>query len=597
MAARKPKVTRALLMIAALAVCALAPLGALAGQPATQAEKDAHIAALIAKLGDPQFNVREAAQAELVELGPESFDALTVAERHEDLEIASRARYLLGLIQFSWVREDDPPEVREALSDYENLDAAGKAARIEKLARRPSLAAARTLCRLTRFEKSHTLSKLAAAALMEAAPTDQAEFAATIAAEIGNSPRPAAEWLRAFVAPAAQRGETLKRWQEFIAREETTLQQTPEQSRPELVLALVKTQVGWLKELGRDDEANAAIERIVAQESGESASLAKLVRWLSGQQAWDALDQLAGRFVSRFTTDAALGYLLAEARAEEGDQSAADELAQDAFALNAGDAAAHLAVAQELRNRGQLEWAEREWRYVLQVGRAESVDVINAQFKLAELLHDRAASAGAADVLDAGLAALEKAAQQGNNNGVDVKRLLEAIRGHYVARSHYYHALGHKADKNEAKLIEHLDAAALADPLDADVLIELHRLPSPTAERRKATEELIETAARTFRAQIAQSPREATGYNQLAWLLSNTGRDLDEALRCSLESLKLKPGDAGLLDTLGRCYFALGDVENAVKQQRLAVDLEPHSGVMRRQLEEFEAALKAKNGK
>jgi hypothetical protein len=29
----------------------------------------------------------------------------------------------------------------------------------------------------------------------------------------------------------------------------------------------------------------------------------------------------------------------------------------------------------------------------------------------------------------------------------------------------------------------------------------------------------------------------------------------------------------------------------------LAVDLEPHSGVMRRQLEEFEAALKAKNGK
>jgi outer membrane protein assembly factor BamD (BamD/ComL family) len=42
---------------------------------------------------------------------------------------------------------------------------------------------------------------------------------------------------------------------------------------------------------------------------------------------------------------------------------------------------------------------------------------------------------------------------------------------------------------------------------------------------------------------------------------------------------------------LGRCYFAAGDLENAIKYQRQAVEKHPQVQVMRRQLAMFEKAL------
>ena len=53
----------------------------------------------------------------------------------------------------------------------------------------------------------------------------------------------------------------------------------------------------------------------------------------------------------------------------------------------------------------------------------------------------------------------------------------------------------------------------------------------------------------------------------------------------------MRPGEPAFLDTLGRCYYAAGEYQNAVKYQRQAVAKEPHLQVMRRQLETFERAL------
>jgi tetratricopeptide (TPR) repeat protein len=51
------------------------------------------------------------------------------------------------------------------------------------------------------------------------------------------------------------------------------------------------------------------------------------------------------------------------------------------------------------------------------------------------------------------------------------------------------------------------------------------------------------------------------------------------------------------LDTLGRCYFAIGDYENAVAYQKKATKLEPFSMSMKRQLVVFEAALQKQKEK
>ena len=82
-------------------------------------------------------------------------------------------------------------------------------------------------------------------------------------------------------------------------------------------------------------------------------------------------------------------------------------------------------------------------------------------------------------------------------------------------------------------------------------------------------------------------------YNQWAWLVTNTEGDFAQAVQHSLRSLELAPDEPSYLDTLGRCYFAAGDVENAIKSQRKAVELAPaipdHAAAARA---EFEKAKK-----
>ncbi len=95
---------------------------------------------------------------------------------------------------------------------------------------------------------------------------------------------------------------------------------------------------------------------------------------------------------------------------------------------------------------------------------------------------------------------------------------------------------------------------------------------------------MIRSAASEFRdeaieyeRQAAEAPTEdiraiyhrelASAHNQLAWLVSNTEGDYDEALRGSQRSLELRPDTAGYLDTLGRCFYAKGDYKNAVLNQ------------------------------
>jgi len=45
------------------------------------------------------------------------------------------------------------------------------------------------------------------------------------------------------------------------------------------------------------------------------------------------------------------------------------------------------------------------------------------------------------------------------------------------------------------------------------------------------------------------------------------------------------------LDTLAHCYYAKGDLENAVRSQTEAVKLDPHTQAISRQLGVFREAL------
>ncbi|MEO8272368.1 MAG: hypothetical protein ABI557_21850, partial [Aureliella sp.] len=94
--------------------------------------------------------------------------------------------------------------------------------------------------------------------------------------------------------------------------------------------------------------------------------------------------------------------------------------------------------------------------------------------------------------------------------------------------------------------------------------------------------------------QLAHGNVEELDCNQLAWLLSKCNISTTEALSLSLRSLELMPDEPAYLDTLARCYFADGQLEDAVRTQKKAIRLAPHERQMLKQLHEFELALAAK---
>jgi tetratricopeptide (TPR) repeat protein len=143
---------------------------------------------------------------------------------------------------------------------------------------------------------------------------------------------------------------------------------------------------------------------------------------------------------------------------------------------------------------------------------------------------------------------------------------------------------------------------------DPDALIAMYRLPDQDATWRRSVIQRITASATQMKNEMAQyknlmkrqplgpnreqfDRRLAMLNNQYAWLVANTEGDFSGALAASLESLEYTPGSPVYLDTLARCYFANKDYANAVKHQRMAVEQIPHSGLMQRQLKEFEAAL------
>jgi tetratricopeptide (TPR) repeat protein len=144
------------------------------------------------------------------------------------------------------------------------------------------------------------------------------------------------------------------------------------------------------------------------------------------------------------------------------------------------------------------------------------------------------------------------------------------------------------------------------EPRNIDILIAMYRLDGDETWKRDIRRqiqafavmfdnliEMSESQAQA-RARFMNSKEElADLYNQYAWLISNTEGDLRKALQYSLKSLEITPNQSALLDTCGRCYFALGDLQNAILVQRRAIKIEPHSPAMGRQLAEFEAAATA----
>ncbi|MAD81012.1 MAG: hypothetical protein QF918_14505 [Pirellulaceae bacterium] len=558
---------------------------------------------LIADLGADQFARRENAQAALKQLGLVAFDALIKAQRHPDIEIALRARYLVRSLPIRWARDTDPRRVKGLLATYSEANRADRLNRMQQLAAMPDSSGIEALCRLVRFETDHLLSKEAALLAISHVASEDAtarkELANRIRATIELSNRTGAGWMLTYARTLEAGEDTVDQWQQIVDTEFENLARFPENTDRDIVRDLLRWQAELLRQLGRQEAAMDAIRRTLDLMEGDRGEIFDIVDWSLQRKAWTVIDEIATRFPIEFNKEARLVYRLAEAQRKRGEEPLALETAARALAMHPNLLERHVETAYNLMGRQMYDWSEDEYRLVIDAQETENRITLDARDLLADMLFDLGQLKEAADVAQAAVDAIDKDPRLVQQSS----RAVAMVKG----KAAFYHAVHFGSIGDHAKQIEFLEKAIALEPMQPDYLIAMYRAEKADKPWREATLKRIQNSADRLRDEIrlaeqtVRNPRPenrndiaaalAQANNEFAWLISNTVGDYREALQCSLKSLELQPGSGAFLDTLGRCYYAVGDLKNAVKTQELAVKQSPYYQQIHRQLRFFKEEL------
>ena len=572
----------------------------------------ARIKRLIAQLGSNTYEKRKLAQVKLREEGQAAIDFLIEAQYSETPEISFAVQQILGELSIVWAREDDPQIAVEVMRDYDQQPTDERNQRGTWLAQLEDGKGIATLARLIRYERSDLVAKRAAVSLMRYFDPQSGEsieaLRRAVEVTLAGCKRTPANWIELFYQSLkAPDAEKLERLNQF-ATAELDLELNAQTTRviQSGLLRLVMEQAA-----ARDDAKvlRESLQKLVEANKQDRFELVAISNWLLDQQqtqlfhelVWDRFEDLRKEFP-----------LLVYCGAESWlgiDPEKAERLAERAFGLT--KSADKVSETQNffvrrstcfgLEERGHTEWAIREYKRLIETDSKDNwrIDYYRKQGVklLADLLHDRGRDEEAADTL-AGI--LDK---NDDNPGELFQAATNETKG-IQARMFFFRSEHYRQQSDRVKQIEALNRAADADPTDADVLIAMHRLKRTDSEWTDKTNKLIHSAIETFEkanrqlrrvGEIENRSAIATNLNQMAWLVSNTpavhnSDVLHKAVQQSQRSLELRPHAAGYLDTLGRTWFAVGNLERAVRYQRRAVKLEPNTRQIRNQLVEFKQA-------
>jgi len=545
----------------------------------------------IAQLGDEQYLNRRSAELRLIELSADAFDELQAAVHHSDLEIASRAAYILQRIRIDWIHADDSDEVQTILQNYGSLSISQREDRIVELAELKNFRGLRALGRIARYDPSPLLARAAALEILRSAidsPAPTEPELAALAAEIEGSRRVPAEWIRHALDDSGTD------WLPLIDREVELLEKENTETSEAIVRNLLQFHLDWCVRFSHQKLAFETLQRwvdmLIDQGGRENESLVPALLWVLENQQWETLKSIEAHYAEPMRSSRLLIYLAAMARTKQGKTVEAEEFAEQAFQRDEESAAERFLVTAIVEDLGRHDWAEREWKHLVET--LPIVDETSGRVRqqLASLrLHDRGEDQAAAALLVEYCDAVE--ADPALKKTMQTDQTKRGFFQRVSCQRDFFLACHAEQQGDFAKQRQLLDAAIKVDPFNADVLIAMYRSKDSGPAYRRRTSKLIRQVSKRVESYIQQYPDNVQWYNLWAWLVSNTEGDYAKAVKYSLRSLELSPDSPSLLDTLGRCYYATGDLENAIRVQRQAVEGHPHLLVMRRQLELFESEL------
>lgn len=576
---------------------------------------------LIEQLGDESYIVRSSAANRLQRIGLKAFDRLYQSQFRSEIEIAMTSRRLISNLMVNWSLPSDSKDVREALDQYGRQSDADRKNRIELLAGLPDRGGTVALARLVRYEMSGRLSAAAAMAILQQYPREDLKRRAELAAEIqrimGDADRVAATWMIVYADDLIGNRFDQNSWQRFIAnhRQRVDLAATDQASRAS-VLEMIQTVA---VHAGRMNDKPAAIELVMANLdliTPKTAALSDMATWAIDHELFVIVDKLRERFEPLFSGNAMLSYAAAEAAIRQGDEPTGRTLADQASkmpeipgpdqidALQPRELQVllmrHSVTAARLVSRGLYHWALREYQSVIDAVPIDNSTSVNCRLEAANLLSELGRHADVIELLEPLVDRVEK--------DRDMRRITPLMRqDQAISGMLLYHQAELSIEQgNIAEACEKLQKAYDIDQNNIDVLIRMYRLEHDQAWRETVLRQ-VNTKIREYEILIAQTAgrgnflmgraglEPADAYNNYAWLVSNTEGNFERALKLSLRSIEqTEPGDtqaaAARMDTCARCYFALGQIDQAIAMQRRAIMRMPHSPPLQQQLDVFKKA-------
>ncbi|MCY2977331.1 MAG: hypothetical protein NTU79_01535 [Planctomycetota bacterium] len=156
------------------------------------------------------------------------------------------------------------------------------------------------------------------------------------------------------------------------------------------------------------------------------------------------------------------------------------------------------------------------------------------------------------------------------------------------AKEHYWNSIGHSSDNVDALI--GLYKISMSEKEQAKRLAKLKEIISEIRVEIRETSEALKTSSSMEHSFYIS--KLANHCNTLAWVVANTEGSKEEALFLSRKACTLNPESAEYLDTLAHCYAAMGKYQDAVQQQRRAVEIKPHHPELKKALYHFETKLR-----
>ena len=590
------------------------------------------IASWIRKLGAESYSTRLQAQSELERIGVRALDQLHQASFDPDPQIASQARYLVQSNQFNWAWESDPPRVRRILTLYTAAALHEKTGFINQLNQLENDEGLNALCRLVRYETQGCLAKLAALHVMRGKPnvgqtvTERRELVASL---LDGSRSSASRWVLEQTAKPQE--FQLDRWLDIINRESNLLQSKSMETSVEILNELRQ----WVVQQIPRTDANRSPALDLARTIPESfksmgvqreQQLLEFAQWALTVNLPELVQEQHESLRSALQ-DPRFGYLLAESWIQQGNADLAQKVAERTsdrisvtsrgepavkdkdpknqlnpqleilFARNASQAFERSTLAEYLIRRGQFPWAETELRKALkdQEEAAELATIINLT-QLSQLLHELERD-------DEAAASIEKFAKRFENEPLFRTQVSEQSGDSLVSNYYLFQGNDYARKEQPEKARECFLKAIELSQENVDAIIGMYRLPE-TDEQKDQRKTLQKQITISLRSEIDARERElkrdnpralateqralANQMNTLAWLMTNTEGNLDEALFFSRKACSME-NRAAYLDTLAHCYASLKRYREAADQQRRAVALDPFQPSLQKALALFEA--------